>query len=206
MIFLFPKLFCPTVRKNGFSDRKILFKFKAENWEFAKLLRSLGRFIQTVIQFLKQNAFLTYSWRFLRSIRTIIIQIGKKLLGLRNLQEKLENTNSSLWHLLNSRCFLVRSLLRISRGFQVVCSKISLPQNCVKSMLLQINPSFLQLQVWKSWTLWKYFSQYTFTKETSKYFLKPILTTLLSCQLLTSNLSTYFPISLSTLSGKLFMR
>ena len=84
------------MRKNGFSDRKILLKFKAENWEFAKLLRSLGQFIQTVIQFLKQNAFLTYSWRFLRSIRTIIIQIGKKLLGLRNLQEKLENTNSSL--------------------------------------------------------------------------------------------------------------
>ena len=42
--------------------------------------------------FWQQNAFLTCSWRFLRSnkIRTIRIQIGKKLLGFRNMQEKLE--------------------------------------------------------------------------------------------------------------------
>ena len=31
-------------------------------------------------------------------IRTIIIQIGKKQLGFRNLQEKLENNNSEICH------------------------------------------------------------------------------------------------------------
>ena len=49
---------------------KKLLKFEAEGQEFAKLLRSLKQFIQTVkgqINFWYQNAFLTCSWRFLRS-------------------------------------------------------------------------------------------------------------------------------------------
>ena len=52
---LFPKLFWPTVRKKKYSrDQEELLKFEAESqW------RS--------VQFLKQNAFLTCSWRFLRS-------------------------------------------------------------------------------------------------------------------------------------------
>ena len=45
---LLPKLFWPTVRKNGSSDREILLKFVAEGQEFAKCLRSLEQFIQTV--------------------------------------------------------------------------------------------------------------------------------------------------------------
>ena len=45
---LLPKLFWPTVRKNCFSDREKLLKFEAEGWEFAKFLRSLEQFIQTV--------------------------------------------------------------------------------------------------------------------------------------------------------------
>ena len=61
---------------------KNFLEFKAEGQEFAKFLRSLEQFIQTVKgqnNFWQQNAFLTCSWRFL--IRTnrirIRIQIGK---------------------------------------------------------------------------------------------------------------------------------
>ena len=45
---LLPKLFWPTVRKNCSSDREKLLKFQAEGREFAKFLRSLEQFIQTV--------------------------------------------------------------------------------------------------------------------------------------------------------------
>ena len=45
---LFQKLFWPNVRKKCFSDREKLLKFVAEGWEFAKFLRSLEQFIQTV--------------------------------------------------------------------------------------------------------------------------------------------------------------
>ena len=45
---LLPKLFWPTVRKNCSSDREKLLKFEAEGFEFAKILRSLEQFFQTV--------------------------------------------------------------------------------------------------------------------------------------------------------------
>ena len=45
---LLPKLFCPTVRKNCSSDWEKFLKFEAEGREFAKNLRSLEQFIQTV--------------------------------------------------------------------------------------------------------------------------------------------------------------
>ena len=45
---LLPKLFWPTVRKKCSSDREKLLKFEAEGREFAKFLRSLEQFIQTV--------------------------------------------------------------------------------------------------------------------------------------------------------------
>ena len=45
---LLPKLFWPTVRKNCSTDREKLLKLEAEGREFAKLLRSLEQFIQTV--------------------------------------------------------------------------------------------------------------------------------------------------------------
>ena len=45
---LLPKLFWPTVRENCSSDREKLLKFKAEDQEFEKKLRSLEQFIQTV--------------------------------------------------------------------------------------------------------------------------------------------------------------
>ena len=38
------KLFWPTVRKKCSSDWEKLLKFKAEDWEFAKILRSLEQF------------------------------------------------------------------------------------------------------------------------------------------------------------------
>ena len=46
-IFL-PRLFWPTVEKKCSSDREKLLKFEAEGREFAKKLRSLEQFIQTM--------------------------------------------------------------------------------------------------------------------------------------------------------------
>ena len=45
---LLPKSFWPTVRKNCFSDQESILKFEAEGLEFAKDLRSVEQFIQTV--------------------------------------------------------------------------------------------------------------------------------------------------------------
>ena len=45
---LLSKLFWPTVRKNCSSDREKNLKFEAEGQEFAKVLRLLEKFIQTV--------------------------------------------------------------------------------------------------------------------------------------------------------------
>ena len=45
---LLPKLFWNIVTKNCSSDQEKLFKFEAEGREFAKILRSLKQFIQTV--------------------------------------------------------------------------------------------------------------------------------------------------------------
>ena len=45
---LFPKVFWPSVRKNCSSDLEKLLKFEAEGREFAKILRSIKQFIQTV--------------------------------------------------------------------------------------------------------------------------------------------------------------
>ena len=53
------------MRNNCSSDQEKLLKFKAEGGEFAKFLRSLEQFIQTVKG--QKNAFLTFSWRFLIS-------------------------------------------------------------------------------------------------------------------------------------------
>ena len=57
------------MRKNCSTDREKLLKFKAEGREFAKILRSLEQFVQTVKgqnNLWLQNAFSTCSWRFLR--------------------------------------------------------------------------------------------------------------------------------------------
>ena len=58
-------------KKTPSSYREKLLKFKAEGREFATILRLLEQNIQTASerseQLFKQNTFLTYSWRFLRS-------------------------------------------------------------------------------------------------------------------------------------------
>ena len=48
MIFFLPKLSCPNVRKDSSGDQENLLKFEAEGRKFAKLLRSLEQFFQTV--------------------------------------------------------------------------------------------------------------------------------------------------------------
>ena len=58
------------MRKNCSSDRENFLKFKAEGREFANLLKSLEKSIQTVKSqknFWQQDAFLICSWRFLIS-------------------------------------------------------------------------------------------------------------------------------------------
>ena len=73
------------MRKKCSSDREKLFKF----------LRSLEQFIQTVkgqINFCQQNAFVTCSWRFLRSNKLEQFKFKlEKCLVFRNKQEKLED-------------------------------------------------------------------------------------------------------------------
>ena len=70
---LLPKLFCSDLS----SDREKLLKFEAEGREFAKFLRSLEKFIQTV----KVQNNLNSNW---------------KILGFRNIPEKLEKLFSSI--------------------------------------------------------------------------------------------------------------
>ena len=48
MVFCYKKLFWPIARKNCSSDREKILKFEAEGREFAKILRSLEQFVQTV--------------------------------------------------------------------------------------------------------------------------------------------------------------
>ena len=70
------------MRKKCSSDREKLLKFEAEGQEFAKFLRPLEQFIQTVKG---QNNFWVTEYFFnlfleishIKKIRTIIIQIGK---------------------------------------------------------------------------------------------------------------------------------
>ena len=52
--------------KNGSRDREKLLKFEAKGQEFANFLIYYSN-SESSVQFLKQNAFLTYSWMFIRS-------------------------------------------------------------------------------------------------------------------------------------------
>jgi hypothetical protein len=73
------------VRKNCSSDQEKNLKFEAEGREFANFLRSLEQFVRTVKG---QNLFLEVSQ--IKEIRTNHNSNWKKLLGFRNMQEKLE--------------------------------------------------------------------------------------------------------------------
>ena len=91
------------MRKDCSSYREKLLKFKAEGREFAKVFeitRTINSNSESSDQFLKQNAFLTCYWKFLRCI--ILEQLKLKSLGFRNLQEKLEKVISILAENLNS--------------------------------------------------------------------------------------------------------
>ena len=76
-----------------------LLKFGTKDQEFEKILRSLEQFIQTIKgqnNFWQQNAFLTCSWRFLRYNELEQLEFKlEKILGFRNMQEKLENATFS---------------------------------------------------------------------------------------------------------------
>ena len=63
--------------KNCCSDREKLLKFEVEGGEFAKFLRSLEQFIQTVKG--QKNAFLTFSWRFLISNKLEQFKLEKNI-------------------------------------------------------------------------------------------------------------------------------
>ena len=81
---LFPKLFWPTVEKNCYSYQEKKMKFEAESREFAKRLRSLEQFIQTV-----KGQYKFWN-RMLFNLFLEISQIWylEKKIGFRNLQEK----------------------------------------------------------------------------------------------------------------------
>ena len=75
------------MRKKCSSDREKLLKFEAEGWEFAKLLRWLEQFIQTMKgqnNLWQQNAFLTCFLRFLISnqLEQLEFKLEKKYLDL----------------------------------------------------------------------------------------------------------------------------
>ena len=70
------------MRKNCSSDREKLLKFEAEGQQFAKSLKLLEQFIQTVKgqkNFWQQNAFLTCSWRFLISNKLEQLKLEKNI-------------------------------------------------------------------------------------------------------------------------------
>ena len=73
------------MRKNCSSDRENFLKFEAEGREFAKNLRSLEQFVQTVKdqKISDQNTFLTCSWRFLRSNKLEQLEFKlEKIIGI----------------------------------------------------------------------------------------------------------------------------
>ena len=89
---LFPKLFWPTVRKKCSGD----LKFEAEGREFAKVFRSLEKFIRTVksqYNFWNRILFQLVSGGLSDRIhyKKYNSNWKKKYLGFKNLQEKLEN-------------------------------------------------------------------------------------------------------------------
>ena len=55
------------MRKDCSSDPEKVLKFKTDSQEFATILRSIYSNSERQLQFLKHNAFVTFSGRFLRS-------------------------------------------------------------------------------------------------------------------------------------------
>ena len=94
MWYYVTKIVLTYCEKKCSNDREKLLKFEGEGREFSKFLRSVKQFIPTLKgqnNFWYQNAFLTCSWKFLRSnkVEQLKFQL-KKILGFGNMQEKLE--------------------------------------------------------------------------------------------------------------------
>ena len=74
------------MRKICSSDREKLLKFETEGREFAKILRSLEQFIQTVKgqnNFWYHNSFLTCFWRFFISNKLEQLEFKlEKIIGI----------------------------------------------------------------------------------------------------------------------------
>ena len=86
MVFCYQNCSDQLWEKNYSSDWEKFLKFMAEGREFESFLRSLEQFIQTVNDqnnFWWQNAFLTSSWRFLRSNNLEQLEIKlEKIIGI----------------------------------------------------------------------------------------------------------------------------
>jgi hypothetical protein len=128
---LLPKFFWPSCEKKLFQWSRKLLKFEAEGRKFAKILRSLEQFVQTVKG---QNKFLvkeSFFYLFLEVsqiwyIRTIIIQIGKHYwVGFRNIHEKLKK-NISIKRSCNRKKLKVLGLrLRFLEFAKHLCIKVT---------------------------------------------------------------------------------
>ena len=103
---LLTKLFWPTVsrpavRKNCSSDQKKTFEIRGWSPRIDKIFEVTGTIYsnsERSEQFLVTECFFNFFLEIsqISKNRTIIIQMGKKVLGFRNLQEKLENV---FWYL-----------------------------------------------------------------------------------------------------------
>ena len=70
------------VRKKCSSDRKKVVKFETKGREFAKILISIGQFIQ-IVKVFKQNAFFTCSRKFFRSNNLEWLELKlEKIIGI----------------------------------------------------------------------------------------------------------------------------
>ena len=85
MYFVF-KIVLTYFEKKSSIDQEKLLKFEAEGQDFAKLLRSIEKFIQAVkdqSSFWQQNAFLTCSRRFLISKKLDQLEFkSEKIIGI----------------------------------------------------------------------------------------------------------------------------
>jgi hypothetical protein len=104
---LLPKLFWSTVRKNCYSI--VMGTFKIGGWRLRIFENS-----ERSVQFLKQNVFLTCSWRFFQIyIRTTIIEIVKKLEN--GFQRNFMALNLKSLHIAHRRLFdLIDILLKLT--------------------------------------------------------------------------------------------
>ena len=89
--------------------KKIVLEIEKNFWKLFKMTKTIYSNSERSVQLLKQNTFLTCSWRFLRSDTIEQLEFNwKKWLGFRNLQEKLEKT-FSIWDCNPTNFFLLIS-------------------------------------------------------------------------------------------------